>query len=210
MSADVAENGTSEAAEADEETVDKAVVKDLVVQNNRLQDRVEELEAQVETHSKNHLPKTQAQVAMAQLAEAITGREIAKTNDMVQSSRVILNEFQQLHERVQTLEEFADSYGDEKARDRTEAWAQIIQAAQNKQDNPSHTIKGTNEIALYVETLETVTGYSDRHCSNLIDEFADKHGCRKVDYEPASASNNHNATRKQLVVDLDVWGGQTA
>lgn len=192
--------------ESDAETVEKDLVRDLVIQNNRLQDRVDELEEQVQVNS-GSLDAAEARIAFANLASAITGRDIPASNDMVQSSKVILNEFEAMRERVNELEEFKDSYGVGKARDEDEAWTMIVDAARNKQDNPNHRIKDTNEVALFVENLETVTGYSDRHCSSLIDDFAEeKRGTRKVDYQPASAANNNSATRKQLVVDLDVWG----
>lgn len=110
-------------------------------------------------------------------------------------------------DRVDDVEEFVETYGDQKARDPDEAWVQIVQAAKNLADNPANTVEGTAEVCLYVENLEQATGYSDRHCSNLIEEYGEeKAGARWVPYKPASASSNGSAQRKHLVVDLDVWG----
>jgi len=202
--------GVEQVETDDEAAVDPEAVKLLIEQNNRLADRVDELEARLDKQADitdRKLDATEARVGMAQLASAITDREIDASNDMVESSKLILEEFKTLRATVRELEQFKDEYGVGEARDKDEAWAQILTAARNKQDNPNHVIQGTKEITLFVETLETVTGYSDRHCSNLIDEYAsEKRGCRKVEYEPASAANNNNATRKQLVVDLAVWG----
>lgn len=206
MSADIETELEGVDGEAETDGIDEQVVRDLIAQNNELQDRVDELEEQVNANSTS-VDAAEARIAMASLASAITGRDISRSNDMVESSKVILEEFQQLRERVGELEEFMDSYGVEKPRDENEAWKKIVDAARNKQHNPTHAIKGTNEVSLYIDNLETATGFSDRHCSTLIEDFADdKRGTRMVGYEPASAANNHSATKKQLVIDLDVWG----
>lgn len=128
-------------------------------------------------------------------------------NYMVESAQIILDEFERLRETVYDLDDFMDSYGVEKPRDQDEAWVQIVNAARNKKGNPSHQIQGSNDVSLFIENLETVTGFSDRHCSGLIEQYGkEKRGMRWIKHEPASAANKHNATKKQLVIDLDVWG----
>lgn len=200
-----AESVSEDAVEDGQETVDADVVRDLVTQNNRLQDRVDALEDRIDKKS----DVTETRIAMAKLASAVTGRDIPASNDMVQSSRVVLDEFQELRDRIDELESFVDSYGLEKPRDQDEAWVRIVDAARNKRNNPEHTIQDSNEVSLFIDTIETATGYSDRYCSDLIEKYGDaKRGARWVDYEPASAVNNHSATRKQLVIGLDVWGAE--
>lgn len=153
------------------------------------------------------VPLSQAQVAFAELASAITGRDISRGNNMVESAQIVLDEFEKLRDTVDDFEGFMESYGVEKPRNQDEAWVKIVDLARNVQDNPNHCIQGSNEVSLFIEDLEKATGYSDRHCSDLIEEYGkDKQGTRWIKHEPASAANNHNATKKQLVLDLNVWG----
>lgn len=198
-------NGTTDKPEK-EEYVEKSIVREFITKSNKNQDRLEELSEQVEKNSQS-LDYSEGRIAMAQLAEAITDRDVSKTNDMVQSSRVILDEFQKLREQVDDLEEWKESYGVGKARDQDEAWVQIVNAARNKKGNLNHQIKDSTEVSLFIENIETATGYSDRHCSNLIEKYGEnKRGCRWRPYQEASAENKNNSRRKQLIIDLDIWG----
>lgn len=165
------------------------------------------LKKELDEKTDNKLTQSEARVAFAELASAITGREVSRANRMVESAQIILDEFETLRERVDAHEEFMDSYGVDKPRDQDEAWVKIVDAARNKKNNPEHVVKGSNEVALFIENIETATGFSDRHCSDLIEQYGkEKKGTRWIAHERATAANNHSATKKQLVIDLDVWG----
>lgn len=205
MSADHATNGHKPAVDGEgDEEVRIAKRRSAITSVPRKRDQQTQQNAEKLDEMLN---MTEARTAFADLASAITGRDISRTNQMPESAQIILDEFEKLRDTVDDFEEFMESYGVEKPRNQDEAWVKIVNLARNVQDNPNHSIKGSNEVSLFIEDLEKATGYSDRHCSDLIEEYGkEKQGTRWIKHEPASAANNHNATKKQLVLDLGVWG----
>lgn len=176
---------------------------DLENEVRKLRDRVDAIEAELEKKAQ----ESALRVSMARLAEAVTGDEADYSDDAFQHADSVVTAFEGLREELVELQQFRDTYGEEKARDQDEAWFQAVRAATNLENNPANKIKGTSEVALYISNLEQATGYSDRHCSNLIETWGEeKEGTRWVAYEAASAGNNHNETKKHIAIDLDVWG----
>lgn len=182
------------------EDMERAELEDEV---RDLRDRLDTFETELEKKAQ----ETALRVSMARLAEAITGEEADYSEDPFQHADSVVTAFEDLREELAEFQEFRATYGEEKARDQDEAWFQAVRAATNLENNPTNNIKNTSEVALYIGNLEQATGYSDRHCSNLIETWGEeKEGTRWEAYEAASAGNNHNETKKHIAIDLDVWG----
>lgn len=106
-----------------------------------------------------------------------------------------------------------DALGHGKPQGKLDAWQRIVSAAENLEGNSENTVSdfGRYDVVLYWDNIQQATGYSERYCKKLISEFGDegrkhkKSGVECQDYEPPSAKNDHNARRKRLYIDLDVW-----
>lgn len=170
-----------------------------------LEQRVQELERR----QPNKAQESSLNFAFATLAQSLVDEEVSNTQNAPDSATMVAEEFEQLRERLAHLEEFESSFGERDARNRDEAWFQAVRAASNLENNPQNNIKNTSEVALYIDNLEQATGYTDRHCSNLIEEWGEeKDGARWVAHREASEANKGNATRKHIAIDLDVWGNR--
>lgn len=87
-----------------------------------------------------------------------------------------------------------------------QAWYEIKQAANRLKKKRDHALPN-NRVKLYKENIAQATGKSERHAGNYIEDFGEeKSGTDWQEYQRPSAANNNEATKKALIVDLDVWG----
>lgn len=192
---------------AGEEDVQE-LVKELREERQRRRDlegRVQKLEARL-TGTENYIENDSSvdRVAFNMLLENIVpGLEVddytAEPHEHLDAATEV-SKLLARHESV--LEDEAD--------DDADPWMQIVQAAVNNQDDPDHRAQGSF-VSLFVDDVKTATGFSKRYCQELIERYGeDYEGADWIPHEQASAQNNHNGRRKQLLVDVDVWGDEVA
>lgn len=106
------------------------------------------------------------------------------------------------------VEEFAnEARGDISTDSMKENWVAVVKQAQNLEGNPQNQARD-QWVALFVDDVKGATGHSRRYCQDLIERLgeSDRPGVDWRPHEPAEPSNNNNGRRKQLLVDLDIWG----
>jgi len=95
------------------------------------------------------------------------------------------------------------------ACDVSEHWWNVVEAAHNLADTPSHGLPG-NRVKLYKENIAQATGLTEKRGQQLIDEWSDggdkaKRGTEFRPYRAGSPGNNNERQRKALIIDLNVW-----
>lgn len=147
--------------------------------------------------------------SIAFLADALSGDVDDYSKDPMQYT----DHFEQIHDRVESVEKSVSSHetrlenvGTKKSQGKEDAWLATVTAAHNLYGMRDENT-GPNQTAyLYIGNLEQATGYSDRRCSQLIDEWAEeKPGTKKRDYRRGETQTRGNSRRKRLAVDLEVW-----
>lgn len=208
MSAD--SNGTVGAIEADQDVVDAEVVRDLVSQTNRLQERVDELETTV--HQQD------AQVAALEnrnklLVDLLFDSE--KWDDHAYIDQYDAGEFKPLAERTAALEDELDKrvgtleqniaaisdLGREKTT-KEEKITAIVHFATNKADDPT-----SSRVTLRPSDIQGVAGVTQRYSYNLIDELPNQYGffLAKQDIRQyGDLQIDKSSQKRALIVDLEL------
>jgi hypothetical protein len=168
-----------------------------------LEDRIDELEAQL-TGVENSIANDTSvdRVAWNMLLEHLVPD--LEVDDYTAEPHEHLQHVSQVSNAISRHESLLE----EEADDDADPWMQIVQAAVNNQDDPDHRAQGSY-VSLFVDDVKTATGFSKRYCQELIEDYGEEYeGADWIPHEQASAQNNHNGRRKQLLVDVDVWADQ--
>ena len=165
----------------------------------------------------NQTPLTAFRVTIGKIAEELSGQDI---DDYTVPPRNHLGKFaatrDDINDLLRTMDKHdsaLDSLGHGKPEGKDDAWQRIVTTANNLHGNSENTVNvdGRYDAVLYWKDIQSATGYSERYCKKLISIFGDedsddkKRGANCEDYEPPSPQNDHNARRKRLYIDLDVW-----
>jgi hypothetical protein len=149
---------------------------------------------------------------VARLVEKLTSHDV---DDYTAEPHEYLDELSEVTDRINELEKTAeehqatlDQFGHGKANGKGEAWHDVVEAAQNLEGTSENTVSvdGTYDVVLFGQNIQQATGFTERYCLDLIEEFGEKTGATWKPYEPPSAGQKNNTRRKRLYVDLDVWG----
>jgi len=201
----------SDAATNGEVAVAEMSRDELEAEVDELRQRVADLEEAVDKVQSNYTHQSSVNVLLnALLGEGVDDftADPAQLRDLVADFGRRVSELEQTTAKQQSV---INTLGEGTARNKGEAWLDIVDAAQKLADSRDNALPG-NRVRLYIENIEQATGKSSRQASNYIDDFGQdestdkKPGATARPYKPPSAANGNEAQKKSLVVDLDVWG----
>jgi chromosome segregation ATPase len=148
----------------------------------------------------------------AKMAEEVSGEAVEdyskEPHEHMSKFAVVRNELNELYRTVEAHKATLQTVGHGKADGKEDAWKRTVEAANNLHGTAGEntvTVDGRYDVVLFASNIQQATGYSERYCLSLLEEFGEKHGVTWKPYEPPSEQNNGNARRKRLYLDLDVW-----
>lgn len=190
-----------ERAEDDDDAgIDPAVVRDLVVQNNQMQDRLDELETKGGTE---RLPKGEARAAMFQLAQSVGVESVGVDTPMPTAAKAIADEFEAMTQRIAALEQNVAAISD-LGREKTtkeEKIAAMVQFAMNQASDAR-----AERVALTPKEIKGVTGVGLRHAYNYLDELPGEFDflLDKADVtQYGDLEIDKSSQKRALIVDLE-------
>ena len=148
----------------------------------------------------------------AKMAEEVSGETVEdyskEPHEHMSKFASVRDEINELHRTVEAHKATLQDVGHGKAEGKEDAWNRTIEAANNLHGTSGEntvTVDGRYDVVLFGSNIQQATGFSERYCLSLLEEFGEKHGVTWKAYEPPSEQNNGNARRKRLYIDLDVW-----
>ena len=169
----------------------------------------EELSAKVDINGYRYIMNSLAEI----LGDAEVNDYTSDPLDRLGSFRSLREEVDGLQSTVEDHQTTLDKFGEGKSGGKEEAWYATVKAAQNLAGStPDNTVTGKDteyDAVMYARNIVQATGYSKRYALDLIEEWGEeKQGTTWFPYKAATSGNKNNATRKRLLIDLDVWGDQ--
>lgn len=200
------------------------VVADVV--DEKIEDRIE---AELQ-HHKKHLAQAEQErdelreelqgmpsnstfrYTFAKMAEELSGEAVEdyskQPHEHMSKFTSVRDEINELYRTVEAHKATLQDVGHGKADGKEDAWNRTVEAANNLHGTSGEntvSVDGRYDVVLFASNIQQATGFSERYCLSLIEEFGEKHGGTWKAYEPPSEQNNGNARRKRLYIDLDVW-----
>lgn len=202
---------------ADDDT--KRQMREFVQVMNETQDRLEKLTERVNELEDDVEKNTGLLTALRRQAKSIKSFVVGEHNDMaevvdetpqwrrVKNAEDEIEDLRnQLAQQQNTIEEL--TAGTSGANQST-AWKTVLEEAKRLKNDPTDTEHDMpdGKVKLFKEDLARATGYSARHCQDLIEEFGDeKFGCKWEPYQPASDATRGQPLKKRLIIDLAAMG----
>ena len=175
-----------------------------------LEDELDDLREQVQSVQAGSVTRTGFNV----LLDTLVGGGIDDFTSDPMTHRELVEDF---NDRITTTENtvkrLASDDGGNETNRKENAWKQVVEYAQNVQNQPNHHLP-ENRVGIYKDDIVAATGYSKRRAQQLIEEWGEeKNGTDWRPYKQLTTSRqtaSSNYQRKQLKIDLDVWGDDDA
>lgn len=155
-----------------------------------------------ESQREQSVSKSEARVAMLQLAESVGVDDVNAQTDMVETAMKIGERFEDMQERLTACERqlaAIQDLGREKST-KAEKMAAIIQFAKNKATDPEN-----DRVLLRPKDIQGAAGVKERYSYTLVDDLPTEHECflNKADVSQyGELEIDKSSQRKALIVDL--------
>lgn len=170
--------------------------EELVDHISALEERVERLEKSQERST--YLPRTVFNHFLQRLCQI-------DVDDYSADPFPQLSEVERVGAMIQRHESVIEENDGPTVDAMKENWVACVKAAQNHENDPQHA-RMNGYVALFAENIQTATGHTRRHCRTLIETLGDEYEGAKWLAHERNLKEGGSDRRKQLLIDLDVWG----